>query len=120
VVRVVVTGHDRKGRAVFARDDELTGVEVSGVARFFRVWSADGPMTYPEAGTDPGAADFFPPVGGVCCTVVDLAPGGSAPEAGDLTPDFDVLELDDGVEVTLSAGDLVVQKGTAAPVAQPG
>jgi len=99
VVHVVVTGHDANGRSRFVRDEDLAGVELPGVARFFRVWSADGPMTYPDAGTDPGAANFFPPVGGFRCTVVDLAPDLVAPVGADasvideLGPGFvDVME----------------------------
>ena len=77
MVHVVVTGRDESGRSVFVRDEQLPGVDLPGVARITRVWSADGPMTYPDDGTDPGALDFFPPVGGFRCTVVDFAPEGA-------------------------------------------
>jgi hypothetical protein len=86
MVHVVVTGHDENGRSVLVRDEQLTGVDLPGVARIARVWSADGPMTYPDDGTDPGAVDFFPPVGGVRCMVVDLAPEGSPPGTGEGPP----------------------------------
>ena len=144
MVHVVVAGHDDKGRSVFVRDEHLTGVDLPGVARIHRVWSADGPMTYPDDGTDPAAVAFFPPVGGVRCMVVELAPQGAAPggeAGGDInellpglldvmepdqpgmhqtdTTDFGivlsgtvVLELDNQAEMTLSAGDVVVQNGT--------
>ena len=143
-MHLVVTGHDEQGRSILVRDEDVTGVDLPGVARIFRVWSADGPMTYPDNGTDPGAVTFFPPVGGVRCTVVDLAPAGE-PESVEADTDINelmpglldvmepdepgmhrtdttdfgvvlsgtvVLELDEGQEVTLSPGDLVIQNGT--------
>jgi mannose-6-phosphate isomerase-like protein (cupin superfamily) len=145
MVRLVVTGHDQQGSSIFTRDEDVTGVDLRGVGRILRVWGADGPMASPDDGTDPAAVAFFPPVGGVRCTVVDLVPEGEPASAevdttviNELLPGlFDVmepdepgmhrthtidfgivlsgtpvLELDDGREVPLSPGDVVVQNGT--------
>jgi mannose-6-phosphate isomerase-like protein (cupin superfamily) len=120
VVHLVVTGHDDKGRSVFVRDEYLTGIDLPGVARILRVWSADGPMTYPDHGTDPAADDFFPPVGGVRCTVVDLAPEGAS-QGGEASRDIhelmpgllDVLEPDEpGMHLTRTTDFGIVLSGT--------
>lgn len=120
MVHVVVTGHDASGRSVFVRDEQLTGVDLAGVARITRVWSADGPMTYPDDGSDPGAVDFFPPVGGFRCTVVDLAPEGAprsaeaAPAINEAMPGLlDVMERDQpGMHRTDTTDFGVVVSGT--------
>jgi mannose-6-phosphate isomerase-like protein (cupin superfamily) len=120
VVHVVVTGHDASGRSVFVRDEQLTGVDLAGVARIARVWSADGPMTYPDDGSDPEAVDFFPPVGGFRCTVVDLAPEGTprsaeaAPAINEAMPGLlDVMERDQpGMHRTDTTDFGVVVSGT--------
>jgi len=135
-VRQVVTGHDAKGRAVFARDEQLDATPIPGLGEIAFVWSADEPATYPNAGNNPEAPGIFPPVGGIRFIIATYSPesGVVAPEPtpemhvedGDEpgmhstdTTDFAVLlsgnvalEHGDGVEVLLSPGDVVVQNGT--------
>jgi mannose-6-phosphate isomerase-like protein (cupin superfamily) len=135
-VRQVVTGHDAKGRAVIVRDEQIDGMPIPGLGEVAVLWSADEPVTYPNAGNNPAAPGIFPPVGGVRFIMATYSPEFDvvAPEAtpemhvekGDKpgmhrtdTTDFGVLlsgnivvELDDGAEVMLSPGDVVVQNGT--------
>ena len=134
-VRQVVTGHDAKGRAVFVRDEQVDGMPIPGLGELAFLWNADEPATYPNAGNNPGAPGIFPPVGGIRFIMSTYLPGGVvAPkptpemhiEDGDEpgfhrtdTTDFGVLlsgnivaELDDGAEVLLSPGDVLVQNGT--------
>jgi len=135
-VRQVVTGHDAKGRAVFVRDEQVDATPIPGLGELAFLWSADAPATYPNAGNNPAAPGIFPPVGGIRFTMATYSPesGVVAPEAtpemhieeGDEpgmhrtdTTDFGVLlsgniavEVDDGAELLLSPGDVVVQNGT--------
>jgi mannose-6-phosphate isomerase-like protein (cupin superfamily) len=135
-VRQVVTGHDAKGRAVFVRDEQVDATPVAGLGELALLWSADEPATYPNAGSNPAAPGLFPPVGGIRFTIARYSPesGVVAPqataemhiEAGDEpgmhrtdTTDFGVLlsgnvvvEVDDGAELLLSPGDVVIQNGT--------
>jgi mannose-6-phosphate isomerase-like protein (cupin superfamily) len=139
-IRQVVTGHDAKGRAVVARDEQVDGTPIPGLGEIAFLWSADEPATYPNAGDNPAAPVLFPPVGGVRVMITSYSPesGVVAPDANkdpssgihsedDDEPgmhrtdstDFGVVlsgslicELDDGAEVLLSAGDVVVQNGT--------
>ena len=135
-VRQVVTGHDAKDRAVIVRDEQLDAMSIPGIGEIVSLWSADAPATYPDAGNNPAAPALFPPVGGIRFVIASYSPEfdvvASPPtpevhiEDGDEpgkhrtdTTDFGVilsgnvvLELDDGVEVLLSPGDVVVQNGT--------
>ena len=135
-VRQVVTGHDAKDRAVIVRDEQLDAMSIPGIGEIVSLWSADAPATYPDAGNNPAAPALFPPVGGIRFIIATYSPEFDvvAPEAtpemhiedGDKpgmhrtdTTDFAVLlsgnvivELDDGAEVLLSPGDVVVQNGT--------
>jgi len=132
-VRQVVTGHDANARAVFVQDKQIEGTAIPGLGELVFLWSADEPVTYPDAGENPGASGVFAPVGGVRFLLTSYTPQSTvAPEptpemhAGDDpgmhstdTTDFGVLlsgnlvlEVDDGAEVTLSPGDVVVQNGT--------
>jgi quercetin dioxygenase-like cupin family protein len=134
-VRQVVTGHDDKGRSVIARDENVDAMSRPGVGDLALLWSADEAATYPDAGDNPAAPALFPRVGGIRFIMATYLPGdfvasGSLPEMhidDDDKPgmhrtdstDFGVvisgnlvLELDDGVEVSLSPGDTVVQSGT--------
>ena len=54
-VRKVVTGHDAKGRAVIARDEQIDGVPIPGLGELAFLWSADEPATHPNAGDNPAA-----------------------------------------------------------------
>jgi hypothetical protein len=101
------------------------------------VWGRDDTADFPDDGAQPQVSAVFPPVGGCICSVMELAPEGddfhnfvrdvmhpwSDPDEPGMhrtaTIDYDVvlegvvcLELDDGVETTLRAGDVVVQNGT--------
>ena len=136
-VRQVVTGHDAKGRAVFARDEQVNGMPNPGLGQLAFLWSADEPATYPNAGNNPAAPNLFPPVGGIRFVIATYSPQYdviAAPEAapgihvedGDepgmhTTDSTDcgvvlfgnvVCDLGDGAEVVLSPGDVVVQNGT--------
>src|SRR5438874_1220783 len=139
-VRAVVTGHDAKGRAVFVRDEQVDGMPIPGLGELAFLWNADEPATYPNAGNNPGAPGIFPPVGGIRFIMSTYLPGGVvAPEPtpemhiedGDElgganagfhrtdTTDFGVvlsgnlaLQLDDGAEVSLAPGDVLIENGT--------
>jgi hypothetical protein len=135
-VRRVITGHDAEGRAVFVRDQQVGAIPIPGLGELALLWSADEPATYPDAGDNPAAPGIFPPVGGIRFTIATYSPEFDvvAPEAtpemhvedGDKpgmhrtdTTDFGVLlsgnivvEVDDGAELLLSPGDVVVQNGT--------
>jgi mannose-6-phosphate isomerase-like protein (cupin superfamily) len=139
-VRTVVTGHDAKGRAVFVQDEQVDGMPIPGLGELAFLWNADEPATYPNAGNNPAAPGIFPPVGGIRYIIGTYLPGKFiAPEPtpemhledGDGpggahdgfhrtdTTDFGVLlsgtmalELDDGAEVVLNAGDVLIENGT--------
>jgi hypothetical protein len=135
-VRQVVTGHDANGRAVFVRDEQVDAMPIPGLGELALLWSADEPATYPNAGDNPAAPGIFPPVGGVRVTMATYSPEfdvvAPAPtpemhiddsdEPGmhrTDTTDFGVLisgnivvEVDDGAELLLCPGDVVVQNGT--------
>jgi mannose-6-phosphate isomerase-like protein (cupin superfamily) len=134
-VRTVVTGHNAKGRAVFVRDERVAGTPILGLGELAFLWNADEPATYPNAGNNPAAPGIFPPLGGIRFIIGTYLPGDFvAPEPTPEmhiedddepgfhrtdTTDFGVvlsgnmaLELDDGAEVLLSPGDVLVENGT--------
>src|SRR6266699_2761558 len=134
-VRKVVTGHDAEGRAVIAGDEKINGMPIPGLGELVVLWSADEPAAYPNLGDNPAALGIFPPVGGIRFIMASYSPDSVvAPEPtpemhvedGDEpgmhrtdTTDFGVLisgnlavELDDGAEVLLSPGDVLVENGT--------
>ena len=134
-VRLVVTGHDDKGHSVIGRDEKVDAMSRPGVGDLALLWSADEPATYPDAGDNPAAPALFPPVGGIRFIMATYLPGdfvasGSLPgmhiddddkpgmhrtdstDFGVLLSGNIVVELDDGAELLLSPGDVVVQNGT--------
>jgi hypothetical protein len=115
---------------------------IGSLAQVHRIWGADGIDQLPGDGSEAPHEGFFPPEGGYRFILFTLLPAGSPPGAADTGvsfPDFfeamqrgpgrgmhasdsvDLiyvvageiwLELDDGAEVRLAAGDTVVQTGT--------
>jgi mannose-6-phosphate isomerase-like protein (cupin superfamily) len=137
-MRRVVTGHTEDGRAIVVSDGEPDRIPIGerGTATTL-IWGREDPGRFPDDGTQPPVSTIFPPPGGSSIAVMELAPGGDefhefvstalAPWADPDVPgmhrtatmDYDVvlegtigLELDGGVEVTLHAGDVVIQNGT--------
>jgi mannose-6-phosphate isomerase-like protein (cupin superfamily) len=137
-MRRVVTGHTEDGRAIVVSDGEVDRIPIgdSGTATAL-IWGRDDPGHFPDDGSQPSVSSIFPPPGGSSIALLELAPGSDefhefvstmlAPWADPDTPgmhrtatmDYDlvlegtvVLELDEGAEVILNAGDLVVQNGT--------
>src|ERR1700736_5135897 len=92
-VRQVVTGHDAKGRAVIARDEQLDATPVPGLGELVSLWSADEPATYPNAGNNPAAPALFPPVGGIRFVIASYS------------PEFDVVASPPVPEMHIEDGD---------------
>jgi mannose-6-phosphate isomerase-like protein (cupin superfamily) len=137
-VRRVVTGHDSNGAAVVVSDEIVESFPIGGEgsASTF-VWGRDDIAHFPDNGTNPPITAAVPPPGGSRLAIMELAPIGvdfdvfvrdtlaqwADPEDAGMhrTPSIDYdfvltgtvgLELDDGTEVTLRPGDVVVQNGT--------
>jgi mannose-6-phosphate isomerase-like protein (cupin superfamily) len=137
-VRRVVTGHTPEGAAIVVSDDdvELMAFDDLGSGAML-LWGRDGTAEFPDDGSRPALSAAFPPIGGCAFSVMQIAPGSDAvhefvrnalapwadaDEPGmhrSATLDYDIvleghvgLELDDGVEVALGPGDVVVQNGT--------
>ena len=137
-VRRVVTGHTPDGKSVVVSDDDVTPFPIGEMGSSATlIWGRDGTATFPDAGVPATMAAGFPTPGGCALAIMSIAPGGTefhefvrdalTPWADPDDPgmhrtatlDYDVvldgvigLELDDGVEVTLRPGDVVVQNGT--------
>jgi len=151
-VRRVVTGHNAEGKAVFASDEKVPALTMKLLpgSEFHRLWGGEEAPTFPDDGSEPAQATYFPAVGGyrfgmfmippeTTASIADLPDMEAAtaeveekmpgllsymePDAPGMhttdTIDFEyvisgsiTLELDDGAEVLLKAGDTVVQNGT--------
>lgn len=94
-IRRVVTGHDDQGKAVFASDgvvDPIT-LDLLPQAAFYRLWGADGPVRFPNDGSQPEGHAYFPPVGGFRVGLFSVAPNSVAmPEDLDLDAAFAEME----------------------------
>jgi mannose-6-phosphate isomerase-like protein (cupin superfamily) len=137
-VRRVVTGHTAEGAAIVVSDEQVPSIPIgdAGSASTL-VWNREQPGRFPDDGSQPEFTSIFPPPGGCNIAVIELAPEGddfhefagvalepwADPDEPGMhrtaTMDYDVvlegsigLELDNGAEVTLKPGDIVVQNGT--------
>jgi hypothetical protein len=83
-IRRVVTGHDDRGKAVFASDEQVKPVttELRPGAEFHRLWGGDTTPHFPDSGAPPAQPTFFPPVGGYRFGFVTVPPDGSMPADG--------------------------------------
>ena len=136
--RRVVTGHTPEGHAVIASDGPVDAMSLGPGVTYETVWARDDVAHFPDDGSMPAVSGAFPPPGG-CAFGISVMPPGADRESHDYlrdnlpdvadpdeagmhrtaTIDFEyiiegtlTLELDDGVEVDLGPGDVVVQNGT--------
>jgi hypothetical protein len=138
VARRVVTGQSPEGKAVAVSDEVVAEIPIgdqgSGITL---LWGRDGVAQFPDDGSPPALAAAIAPLGGSRCAIMELAPVGDefhefvrstmSPWADPDHPgmhrtptiDYDIvlggtvgLELDDGQEVILEIGDIVVQNAT--------
>src|SRR5881394_3189110 len=75
-VRRVTTGHDAAGKAIVVGDSMVDGVAPMLLpgAEFHRLWGADRPPQFPDAGSQPEITSYFPPLGGFRFMMFTVAP----------------------------------------------
>jgi hypothetical protein len=128
--RRVVTG-TRSGREIVVEDGQVQTVDLNGV-ELSSLWKTDGAPSLPNDGTTPTDFDF-PGPGGVWVCTFTVPPRHTIEYESDLlefegvrpgyhstdTVDVDVilegeisLEIEDGSEIALKAGDSLIVNGT--------
>lgn len=121
-IRRVVTGHDANGKAIISKDGDMTNVKVMPSGHSGCVmWVTDETPSTVDGDEDPAFRDMgiAPPKLGSVLRILELAPGKPAFMHRTDTIDYCivlqgqcVMKLDDGAEVALNAGDILVQRGT--------
>lgn len=120
-IRRLVTGHTLTGRAVFTSDDAFEPVVIpSGDAAFAKIWTtATVPADLNDATDGRDRETGTTLHGGSVIRIVDMLPGASSPFHRSSSIDYGIvmsgtieLELDDKEVKTLTAGDIIVQRGT--------
>ena len=115
-----MTTHDPEGLSVIRSDERLMPAPIpSGDANFQLIWTTPSvPADLNDASDGPIPAGLTLN-GGSVIRVVDMLPGKSSPLHRSYSIDYGIivsgkleLELDGGDLVALSAGDIVVQRGT--------
>ena len=121
-IRRVVTTHDAQGKAVVMVDapaDNPTSRRAGHQSQL--IWMTDATPSDLSHHEDMGARDVGrpPPPGGTIFRVLELQPGVTAEMHRTDTVDYVIMlegaidmEMDDGIEVHLEAGDVLVQRGT--------
>lgn len=119
-IRRVVTGHDSFGKAIIAADEASTVDEPRPGHLVSAIWANDATPADnfdPRDGAKLTTASRLPH--GATFRIVQHAPGATSRMHRTQTLDYGVvlsgsivLELDDGVQTTLSAGNVLVQRGT--------
>ncbi|QEC66851.1 cupin domain-containing protein [Panacibacter ginsenosidivorans] len=120
-IRQVVTGHDKKGNAVFVSDNTFETVAIpSGDAAMTTIWTTATVPADLNDETDGRERDAGTTLkGGSVIRIVDMLPGASSPMHRTNSIDYGIiisgtieLELDNNIFKTLAAGDIIVQRGT--------
>ena len=127
--RRVITGHDADGRAVIVADERMPATGLAEDARvtdayFFQLWATDRmPVDNSDATLDDqreGSMSTIVGSGrGTVLRIGVLAAGARSPMHRTQSLDYGIclqgecdLVLDGGEVVTLTAGDVVIQRGT--------
>jgi len=120
-VRRVVTGHDANGRAVIAIDENTKNVRLSrpGISTSV-IWTTEGFPADNSGADDEGARQVGTAhPNGTVFRVVEFSPSAAPRMHRTDSIDYAVviagkidMQLDDGREVHLKAGDVLVQRGT--------
>ena len=119
-IRRVVTGHNAKGQAIVEIDEIAKNVISSRPgASSCVVWSTKGFPVDNDGFSDPTGVTKTTVDNGTVFRIVHYAPGVTPRNHRTDSIDYAVvmsgeidMELDDGVMVTLKAGDVLVQRGT--------
>jgi quercetin dioxygenase-like cupin family protein len=120
-VRRVVTGHDRLGKAVVTIDEVMTPQSIpTGAALFTKVWTtATSPADNDDLFDGSRRESGLTVPGGTVLRIVDIPVGARSPMHRANSLDYGIvldgemdMQLDSGEVVRLSAGDIVVQRGT--------
>jgi uncharacterized cupin superfamily protein len=119
-VRRVVTGHDQQGKAIVSSDETLSVTTRRAGQQGCAVWATDripADNLDPEDGARKLSGTTIP--NGAVFRVMRYEPGATGRMHRTRSLDYAVildgsivLELDDGVAVTLRMGDVLVQRGT--------
>jgi len=123
VPRRVVTGHDARGRSVFASDGQVPVVRTApDGAYFYEIWgtpAAPAPVGAAEPDPTEDSLTVPPAPAGTKIRINEFPPGVVSPVHRTQSVDYGivlsgevVLVLDES-ETTLRAGDVVVQRGTS-------
>jgi hypothetical protein len=94
-VRQVVTGHDARGKSIFVSDAlvEPTTVALLPGSEFHQLWGADRAPAFPDDGSRPTTATYFPTVGGFRFGMFSVPPEGSV-NVGDIDFEAAAAELE--------------------------
>jgi len=120
-IRRVVTGHDASGSAVIWKDERFAMAPIGGgIAWFGRLWSTDRSPADNSAAVDGALRETgLTCPGGTVLRVVDIPPGARSPMHRTHSIDYGivlegeiVLELDEGRQTRVRAGEVIVQRGT--------
>jgi mannose-6-phosphate isomerase-like protein (cupin superfamily) len=120
-IRRVVTGHDADGRAIVQTDETVANVASRRPGQAAAViWTTDtSPADNDHPADTSGRARGTTMPGGTVFRIVEYQPGVTPRMHRSNSIDYAVvmsgeidMELDDGQEVHLRAGDVMVQRGT--------
>jgi len=120
-VRRVVTGHDARGRAVVKIDEIATNIrEGRPGALSCNIWTTATSPADNSGDADGGAAQVGMTMpGGSVLRMIEFKPGVTPRMHRTSSIDYVIvqkgeidMQLDDGVEIHLAEGDVLVQRGT--------
>jgi hypothetical protein len=117
-MRLLVTGHDEKGRAVVASDGPVAPIVLPTGAALHLLWGRDEAPKFPDDGQAADYDTYFPPPGGFRFSLFTVPPAGEGPRGslmaapqGAPPPDIARYVKPGGVHVTPSVDCGVVLSG---------